>query len=96
MTTVSTKFDVVNLLGLEEEELSLGVLPPLPIFSSAFPFISKLGLALDLLFELDDDDDAFVFEFELLRLPLLVVFTGVSASFSGDESDEPLSAGIGL
>lgn len=88
VTTVSTKLEVVNLLVLEE--LSLGVLRPLlPLLSSTTPFISKLGLALDLLLEFALD-----LELELFRLPL--DFIGVSASFSGDESDEPLSAGIGL
>lgn len=90
VTMVSTKFDVVNLLELVE--LSLGVLRPLlpPLLSSATPFISKLGLALDLLLEFAVD-----LEPRLFRLPL-DDFIGVSASFSGDESDEPLSAGIGL
>jgi len=89
VTIVSTKLEVVNLLELVE--LSLGVLRPLlPLLSSATPFISKLGLAFDLLLEFAVD-----LELELLRLPL-DDFIGVSASFSGDESDEPLSAGIGL
>lgn len=88
VTMVSTKLEVVNLLELVE--LSLGVLRPLlPLLSSVTPFISKLGLALDLLLEFALD-----LELELFRLPL--DFIGVSASFSGDESDEPLSAGIGL
>jgi len=89
VTIVSTKLEVVNLLELVE--LSLGVLRPLlPLLSSAIPFISKLGLALDLFLEFALD-----LELELFRLPL-DDFIGVSASFSGDESDEPLSAGIGL
>lgn len=89
VTIVSTKLEVVNLLELVE--LSLGVLRPLPpLLSSATPFISKLGLALDLLLEFALD-----LELELFRLPLDDLI-GVSASFSGDESDEPLSAGIGL
>lgn len=89
VTIVSTKLDVVNLLELVE--LSLGVLRPLPpLLSSVTPFISKLGLALDLLLEFAVD-----LELKLFRLPL-DDFIGVSASFSGDESDEPLSAGIGL
>lgn len=90
VTIVSTKFEVVNLLELAE--LSLGVLRPLPLLSSVIPFISKLGLALDLLLELLVD-----LELELFRLPLVDAWRlGVSASFSGDESEEPLSADIGL
>lgn len=88
VTIVSTKLEVVNLLELVE--LSLGVLRPLLLLSSATPFISKLGLAFDLLLEFVVD-----LELELFRLPLDDL-TGISASFSGDESDEPLSAGMGL
>lgn len=89
VTIVSTKLEVVNLLGLVV--FSLGVLRPLPLLSSATPFSSRLGLVLDLFLELVVD-----LELELFRLPLDEDFIGVSASFSGDESDEPLSAGIGL
>ena len=89
VTIVSTKLEVVNLL--EFVVLSLGVLRPLLLLSSATPFISRLGLVLDLFLEFVAD-----LELELFRLPLDEDFIGVSASFSGDESDEPLSAGIGL
>ena len=89
VTIVSTKFEVVNLL--EFVVLSLGVLRPLLLLSSATPFISRLGLVFDLFLEFVAD-----LELELFRLPLDEDFIGVSASFSGDESDEPLSAGIGL
>lgn len=69
------------------------MLRPLPLLSSVIPLTSRLGLAFDLLFELDVDD----FELEPLRFVVLEdVFRGISASFSGEESDEPLSAGIGL
>lgn len=89
VTIVSTKLEVVNLL--EFVVLSLGVLRPLLLLSSATPFISRLGLVFDLFLEFVAD-----LELELFRLPLDEDFIGVSASFSGDESDEPLSAGIGL
>lgn len=90
VTIVSTKFDVVNFPVFAEP--SLGVLRPLLLLvSSATPFTSTLGLVLDLFLE-------FVVDFELDPFLLLLDddFIGVSASFSGDESDDPLSAGIGL
>lgn len=88
---VSTKFDVVNFPALAEP--SLGVLRPLLLLvSSATPFTSTtLGLVLDLFLEFAVD-----FELEPFLLLLDDDFIGVSASFSGDESDDPLSAGIGL
>lgn len=94
VTMVSTKLEVVNLLDAKLEAFaSFGVLWPLPLLSSVIPLFSRLGLAFDLLFELDVDD----FELEPLRFVALdKVFKGISASFSGEESDEPLSAGIGL
>lgn len=88
VTMVSTKFDVVNLAGT----LSLGVLLPV-LRSSSTPFTSKFGLGFDLLF----DVDALALEFELRLFPLVPAgFVGVSDSFSAEESDDPLSAGIGL
>lgn len=88
---VSTKFEVVNFPALAEP--SLGVLRPLLLLvSSATPFTSTtLGLVFDLFLEFVVD-----FEPEPFLLLLDVDFIGVSASFSGDESDDPLSAGIGL
>lgn len=89
VTIVSTKLEVVNLLELAA--FSFGVLLPLLFFSSVTPLSSTLGLIFLFLIEALD------LKFEFLRLALFADdLTIVSDSFSGDESDDPLSAGIGL
>lgn len=95
VTTVSTKFEVVNLLepGVDDDVVSFGILRSLAFFSSITPSTSKLGLVFNLFFKFNVVDDL---RLELLRFTVVEVFEGKSISFSGDESEDPLSAGIGL